>query len=48
MSTTSVLTKIVIGAMVIAFAVLHVGGAALMMSGADRSTAEAATVLRGD
>jgi hypothetical protein len=44
----SVRTGMIIGATCVLFAVLHVTGMALMMSTADRSTAESAMVLRGD
>ena len=48
MSKMSVLTKVIIGAMIIVFAGLHAGGVAMMMNASDRSTVDSAVVLRGD
>jgi hypothetical protein len=41
-------TRIIIGAIVVLFAVLHVGGIAMIVGASDRPTAQSPTVLRGD
>lgn len=44
----SVRTKLIVGATIALFAVVHVYGAAIMMRVADRSAADSTVVLRGD